>query len=257
MQMSPEIAKLALALSKAQFLINGAVMDSDNLFFKSKYADLESVWSAIKKPLHENELAVLQPQGYQGAEFGIFTILTHSSGEFVSGFTPVKAKDATAQSMGSGISYARRYALASMLGVYQVDDDGNHATQGFYKAPDVLLKDLPTVIKSTAAPVYKTAPATATLSPKGPAATNAVPKPVSKGPAKKWVLGDIDRKKMFATAHEAKWAVTELKAVLLNAFGVKSSKELTEQQFKVLLNLMKIGKNPNQAVDIIISDKGS
>lgn len=248
MQMSPSIAKLALALSKAQFLINGAVMDSDNPFFKSKYADLESVWTAIKKPLHENELAVLQPQGYQGAEFGIFTILIHSSGEFILGFTPVKAKDATAQSMGSGISYARRYALASMLGVYQVDDDGNHATQGFSKAPDVLLKDLPTVIKSTA---------TATLSPKGPAATNAVPKPVSKGPAKKWVLGDIDRKKMFATAHEAKWAVTELKAVLLNAFGIKSSKELTEQQFKVLLNLMKIGKNPNQAVDIIISDKGS
>jgi hypothetical protein len=42
---------------------------------------------------------------------------------------PILAKDATAQSQGSGLSYARRYALAAIVGVYQTDDDGE-AAQG-------------------------------------------------------------------------------------------------------------------------------
>jgi hypothetical protein len=42
---------------------------------------------------------------------------------------PILTKDATAQSQGSGISYARRYALAALVGVYQTDDDAE-AAQG-------------------------------------------------------------------------------------------------------------------------------
>lgn len=130
MKQSESIAKLATALFKAQHEIKGATKDATNPFFKSKYADLESVWEAVKTPLYENQLSVLQPTSIQDGVFGVVTILLHSSGEYISGFTPVNAKDNSAQAMGSGISYSRRYALASILGVYQRDDDGNDASKG-------------------------------------------------------------------------------------------------------------------------------
>jgi hypothetical protein len=126
---SQTIGALAAALAKAQASITGAVKDSANPFFKSKYADLESVWSACRKPLTDNGLSVIQTT--QPTKHGtmLVTTLAHSSGEWIRGYMPILTKDATAQSQGSGISYARRYALASLVGVYQTDDDAE-AAQG-------------------------------------------------------------------------------------------------------------------------------
>jgi hypothetical protein len=126
---SQTIGALAAALAKAQASITGAVKDSANPFFKSKYADLESVWSACRKPLTDNGLSVIQTT--QPTKHGtmLVTTLAHSSGEWIRGYMPILTKDATAQSQGSGISYARRYALAALVGVYQTDDDAE-AAQG-------------------------------------------------------------------------------------------------------------------------------
>ena len=60
MNQSESIAALAAALSKAQASITGALKDSANPFFKSKYADLASCWDACRKPLTDNGLAVIQ-----------------------------------------------------------------------------------------------------------------------------------------------------------------------------------------------------
>ena len=57
---SPSIAALAKALSDAQGKIKGAVKDADNPFFKSRYADLASVWDACRAQLSAAELAVIQ-----------------------------------------------------------------------------------------------------------------------------------------------------------------------------------------------------
>ncbi len=48
---SQDIDKLAAALSKAQAVIENAIKDKENPFFKSDYADLASVWAVIRKPL--------------------------------------------------------------------------------------------------------------------------------------------------------------------------------------------------------------
>ena len=61
---SETIGALAAALAKAQSQISGAVKDAANPFFKSKYADLESVWQACRKPLTDNGLAVTQTSRY-------------------------------------------------------------------------------------------------------------------------------------------------------------------------------------------------
>lgn len=123
MEKSQEINELAGALSKAQGQIHGAKKDSDNPFFKSKYADLESVWEAIRDPLTQNGLSVSQVV----ENMNLTTILMHVSGQYLQGSYLLTPKDNSPQAIGSAISYARRYALASIVGVYQVDDDAEHA----------------------------------------------------------------------------------------------------------------------------------
>lgn len=127
MQHSESINELATALAAAQGVMGGALKDSANPFFKSKYADLESVWTACRKALSDNGLAVIQTTGINEAGICVTTVLAHKSGQWIRDTLPVNAKDQTPQGIGSAITYARRYALASMVGVYQTDDDGEAA----------------------------------------------------------------------------------------------------------------------------------
>ena len=126
---SEQINELAAALSKAQASITGALKDSANPFFKSKYADLASCWDACRKQLTDNGLSVIQTTDIVSDTVVVRTTLAHSSGQWVSGILPVKAKDDGPQAQGSGITYARRYALAAIVGLAQIDDDAE-AAQG-------------------------------------------------------------------------------------------------------------------------------
>jgi hypothetical protein len=129
MQQSESIAALAAALAKVQAVLEGAKLDSENPFFKSKYSDLTSVWAACRKPLAENGLAVIQTCSSETPEIVIVeTMLCHSSGEWVRGKVAMKPVKADPQGIGSCITYARRYSLAAMVGVAPEDDDGNAAS---------------------------------------------------------------------------------------------------------------------------------
>lgn len=138
------IGKIALALSKAQGIIRGATKNSENPFFKNSYADLASVWDACRDALSKHELAVTQVPDLHDGTIVLRTILMHSSGESISGVYPIMVGEkATAQQIGSAITYARRYALAAMIGIAPEDDDGNAASQttakasGFKKEPNL------------------------------------------------------------------------------------------------------------------------
>jgi hypothetical protein len=127
---SPTIAAISAALTKAQAAMGGAVKDSENPFFSSKYADLESVTEAIRKPATDNELSWVQGAGTdENGVVSVTTLLMHSSGEWIKTTVQSRPKDITPQSVGSAITYNRRYGLAAAFGVYQTDDDGN-AAQG-------------------------------------------------------------------------------------------------------------------------------
>lgn len=128
MQTSENINELATALAKAQGEITGALKDSANPFFKSKYADLASCWDACRSALSKNGLAVVQGPETTGPVTYLATILTHSSGQWMKSSFQVLPKDDSAQAMGSALTYARRYALTAMVGIAQVDDDGNAAS---------------------------------------------------------------------------------------------------------------------------------
>lgn len=124
---SQDIGKLIEALSKAQACIEGAKEDSANPFFKSRYADLTSVWAACRKPLTENGLAVIQTIEPTAERMCLITMLAHSSGQWIKSVLPIPITKTDPQALGSAITYCRRYALSAIVGICPVDDDGEAA----------------------------------------------------------------------------------------------------------------------------------
>jgi len=128
---SSSLVELATALAKAQGEIESAKKDSTNPHFKSKYADLASVWDAIRGPLSKNGLSVVQMPTAYGSEVSVTTLLLHASGQWIkSTLTMLVGDKATPQAVGSAITYAKRYALTSMTGVAPDDDDDGNAASG-------------------------------------------------------------------------------------------------------------------------------
>lgn len=132
---SETIGKLIEALAKAKLKFDPVLKDTTNPAFHSKYADLASVIGATQDAMASEGLVMIQ---MPHAEFGpedaklltLTSLLAHSSGEFLTSDLTLPAmmrERFDAQSVGSAITYARRYAWTAMTGVAQEDDDGNKA----------------------------------------------------------------------------------------------------------------------------------
>lgn len=121
---SNELGSLLEALAKAQAIMEGAREDSSNPFFKSSYADLTSVWQACREPLSKNGLSVIQTTQVIGEKKYLVSLLGHVSGQWIKSVLPIEPSKPDIQSLGSAITYSRRYTLASLVGVCPVDDDG-------------------------------------------------------------------------------------------------------------------------------------
>lgn len=123
---------LAKALAQAQGEMANARKDKTNPFFKSKYADLAAVWDACRDALSKFELSVTQPLSTdENGKIYLTTILMHSSGEMISSTIPVISVKPDPQSIGSAITYFKRFALMAVVGVTssdEVDDDGHEAS---------------------------------------------------------------------------------------------------------------------------------
>jgi len=121
---SKEIHELAAALAKAQGEFKIAGLTKENPFYKSKYADLAEIVSSARAALSKNGLSVLQPPilNEDGANI-LVTLLLHSSGQWMESRMRVVPPKADVQSLGSYMTYLRRYAYASLVGVVASDDD--------------------------------------------------------------------------------------------------------------------------------------
>lgn len=118
------ITKIAPAILKAQQAMGDAKKDSKNPFFKSSYADLNSIREVAIPALNAQGVAVLQPNITIDGKPHVRTLLLHESGEWIAGDTEILSlKAGDPQANGSGISYARRYGLQSLLNIGAVDDD--------------------------------------------------------------------------------------------------------------------------------------
>lgn len=127
MTKSDSIKNLATALKLFQGEMTAVKKEATNPFFKSKYADLYSILEAIREPMAKNGLAVSQ---FPTGENQLVTILMHDSGEWMEDTFTMKPVDNRPQSVGSVVTYMRRYALGSVLGIStEADDDGNEASK--------------------------------------------------------------------------------------------------------------------------------
>ena len=126
-QQSESVAALAKALVATQGQLQGVAKSSAG--YNYRYADLAAVWDAIRKPLTANGLAVAQTTTYTASgEPVLITTLMHTSGEWMRGELLVRPTKADPQSLGSAITYGRRYALMGIVGVAPEDDDGAAAS---------------------------------------------------------------------------------------------------------------------------------
>lgn len=118
--------KLAKALSLAQAEMPAIGKDSVNPHFRSKFASLAAIVTAMRPVLAKHGLSVIQWPICEGAMIGLNTALMHESGEMVEGrfWIPVAEKDlGNPQSFGKLMTYLRRYSLCAILGIVADDDD--------------------------------------------------------------------------------------------------------------------------------------
>lgn len=120
---SPQINEIFGALAKAQGEIQNATKDSKNPHFNSKYAGLASIADACRAPLSKAGIAVVQTPFNADKDIGLTTIFGHASGQWISCTLRVAPTKWDAQSIGSVLTYLRRYSLAAMSGVAPADDD--------------------------------------------------------------------------------------------------------------------------------------
>ena len=127
---------LALALLRFQANAPHIALDATNPHFKNKYPSLAGIFDVLRPALSACGLVVTQTPTYlQDAAgnlvAGLRTRVTHAeSGEFLEDTMLLLIEKATPQAQGSALTYARRYAVLSMLGlVGDEDDDGEAASK--------------------------------------------------------------------------------------------------------------------------------
>jgi len=132
---SESIASLAAALAKAQVLLTNpeksltATIGSDRYDEPGRtfrYAPLSSGLDIVRKALGQHEIATVQTTAIDQAAqaVSLTTVLAHSSGEWIASDWPVCALSemATPRRMGAALTYARRYALFTLVGIAGEED---------------------------------------------------------------------------------------------------------------------------------------
>jgi hypothetical protein len=125
---SESIVNLSKALLAFQKVCPAIHKNAENPFYKSRYADLPSILEVINKPLQDAGLSIVQGGGGESnGAIAIDTLLVHTSGEWVESRLVLPIKEASPQSAGSAVTYARRYSLSAILSLAADDDDAEAA----------------------------------------------------------------------------------------------------------------------------------
>lgn len=141
---SSDLKDLFCALAKAQSEMQMADTNSENPYFKSKYADLGEIIRASRPSLTKNGLSVLQQiiTNDDGQSI-LHTILAHSSGQWIASKMRITPPKADIQSLGSYLTYIARYSYSRLvcIGIGENDDDGEvamvEARQILAKGPSI------------------------------------------------------------------------------------------------------------------------
>ncbi len=120
--------KLKIAMNEFQKLAVHATKGGTNPHFKSTYSSLEDVIAALE-PAAQLGLVYTQSIGFSESHTWVKTTISHIEDEAtIESTVPVIVRDTnSAQALGAGITYAKRYGLQSLFALPSYDDDGNAA----------------------------------------------------------------------------------------------------------------------------------
>ena len=124
-----DLKEMPKALAGLQETIKNPVRDKKA--YNYKYADMDTVLECIKKPSAAKGFSIVQMPFNENDMVGVETMLIHESGEYIKGKFGSKMAKQDPQSVGSQISYYRRYSLLSIFNLAQEDDDGATATKSY------------------------------------------------------------------------------------------------------------------------------
>lgn len=134
-----ETKNLTKALIEFQNAVKPAKFDANNPYYNSRYASLGEIINTVKSEAGNHGLTWIQLPISEGDRVGVRTILMHESGEqiedsilvqlpptYVTNSKGIDVLQNQIQETGKYITYLRRYALASVFGLYaEEDNDGN------------------------------------------------------------------------------------------------------------------------------------
>lgn len=154
------------AIIKVQGKVKTIGFDSVNPHFKSKYASLTAIVESLQVPMFENGLAAIHTVFDTEKGMTLKTTLIHESGESLDFSMPMILSKEDMQGLGSAVTYAKRYSLASIFNlVSDEDDDGNYVSKPLTKREAISTS--PRAVEETkpAATARIKMPAIKTLSP--------------------------------------------------------------------------------------------
>jgi hypothetical protein len=127
----PRVNGIYYKLHLAKQAIGKINKSADNPFFKSKYADLNTILDVVEPILHKYNLLLLQPIANGCVQSIVIDVETGE--EYISEIKLPEINDP--QKLGGCISYFRRYSVQSLLSLSMQDDDANDVTKHVNKKP--------------------------------------------------------------------------------------------------------------------------
>lgn len=139
---SSSMKELYTALAKAQGQYKKVTYNRENPYFKSSYADLDAIIEAVRPALSNNGLAFIQQIRINDeGQTILHSILTHASGEWIESRCRIVPAKNDAQTFGSTLSYQKRYAAISLLGVtVSHDHHDDDAEVAMIESRDIMAK---------------------------------------------------------------------------------------------------------------------
>lgn len=235
---NPEILT---AWAKMQRELEPAEKNAKNPHFRSTYANLTEIFRVGKKALYENGFCFSQHAETTPIGVEVETIIWYvKTGDWMSSRLTLKPMNDDPQKAGSCITYAKRYALAAILGIETEDDDGNDASDR----------------NNSGGGIWKTDQKNNQVSDQNQ--TNQKPQPETSPPENKpeanrqpGMVTEKQIKRLFAIAKQNGWTDPEIKQFMKDSWNIESYSDLHYKKYNQLIELI---SKPKTLPEIQIGD---
>ena len=138
-------SQLNASFVKALGELRNVAKNAVNPHFRNRYASLDAILDDVRPVLAAHNLGISQEPLFEDGKAGVVTRIIHASGESRESTLLLPIKDQTAQGVGSALTYAKRYAISSILGITADDDDDGELASKPVVAKPVIKAEAPKV----------------------------------------------------------------------------------------------------------------